>query len=423
MFIWRFMKKIKIPRRFVSTIAGYDIFISYRHSDAERYAATLHAQLEKMGFHVFRDESEDDNLGTDIHKFEAIACTARCFVTIVSPSVYTSVNVHAELSAYLHNRIGKWYRKPFSRIISIDINQALSNTPQEPQQWKNLLNYVYVPERGEALMIGLPSEEVITRLQKAAAFMNSWRRFVVLITMTIIILSALITTGLTNLAKLRKSTAVSTQRLEQINDSIATLSKRQFLNNIKLRDSLISNKLFTNITYRGTYISNVIYKTCTFLDLYFVGEEPQSISDSGMILEKTVFSNCNFSTVNFDRTHVSESKFENCRFRGGVMNLANFSSTYFFSDSLSVTTDVISAGHVTYFDNCIIDNTDSTFTGMKAKFIDVVFNNCIFKGNFGSLHFIKCSFDACIFPDDVNISALKKNENMVTGYQLYSPQQ
>jgi hypothetical protein len=61
-----------VNRKVISKFSGYDIFISYRHKEAQLYAMQLHAVLESKGLLVFRDESEEDNLGTNIKQFEGL---------------------------------------------------------------------------------------------------------------------------------------------------------------------------------------------------------------------------------------------------------------------------------------------------------------------------------------------------------------
>jgi len=220
-----FMKTSGITRKVAAKLGGYDIFISYRHLEAEAYAESLHRILEKERLIVFRDESEKDNLGTSTEEFAKLACSARCLVTIVTADVYESENVYDELSAYLANRIDKWYRRPFSRIISINIGQALSMASSKKQNWGRLSNFVYEPETQEALQSGVPSSDVVSKLTGAGSFMNSWRRFLIAILLSLLLLIVVGAITLVYLKSLRNDITSTKTSLNTISDSTKRLSK------------------------------------------------------------------------------------------------------------------------------------------------------------------------------------------------------
>lgn len=173
------VKNNNLNRKVASRVVGYDFFISYRHVDASDYAKKLHALLENKGYIVFRDESEADNLGTSTEEFAKLARSSRCLVTIVTPNVYESESVYEELSSYLTHRIDNWYRRPFSRIISINVEQSLSKATSELPNWLKLSNFVYESETQAAIDSGIPSNSVVEKLISAGTFMNSWRRFLI----------------------------------------------------------------------------------------------------------------------------------------------------------------------------------------------------------------------------------------------------
>ena len=228
------MSKAILSRKIASRIGGYDIFISYRHADAENYATQLHKLLEAEGFIVFRDESEADNLGTSTDKFATLACSSRCLVTIVTPDVFKSTSVYDELSSYLSVRIDKWYRRPFSRVISINVDQTLSKATTELPSWRRLSNFVYEPESSEAIRNGAPSTHVVHRLTSAGSFMNSWRRFIVALGLGILILVSLTAGTLFYLNSLRKNIAGVRSELQHISDLTAKLANK---NNILLNQN------------------------------------------------------------------------------------------------------------------------------------------------------------------------------------------
>lgn len=169
------IKLNRVVSKVAAVFCGYDIFISYRHLDAHGYANELEKALEAKGLLVFRDESDED-VGTPLSVFIKRACAARTFVILVTPNVFKSSNVLDELSAYIKHRISKWHRKPFSRVISVNVDQALSTAPPE-SEWNRLADYVYVAETATAVAKAAPSTLVVDRLVRSSSFLRSWQLF------------------------------------------------------------------------------------------------------------------------------------------------------------------------------------------------------------------------------------------------------
>lgn len=165
----------RVAGKVAAVLGGYDVFISYRRAEAHGYARALEKTLETKGLLVFRDESEED-VGTPLDVFIKRACAARTFVILVTPNVFESSNVRAELSAYLKHRMSKWHRKPFSRVISVNVDQSLSTAPPEPE-WTRLVEYVYVAETKSAVANAAPSTLVVGRLSRSSTFLRSWQLF------------------------------------------------------------------------------------------------------------------------------------------------------------------------------------------------------------------------------------------------------
>lgn len=159
--------------KLVALTTRYDVFISYRHADAHRYAVALESALKAKGLLVFRDESEED-AGASLDTFVKRACASRSFVILVTRETYASGNVLAELSAYLDRRIQPWLHRPFSKVIPINFGGALSAAPVEPFEWSQLVNHVYLNEDSSALNEGRPADAVVERIARSAAFTRSW---------------------------------------------------------------------------------------------------------------------------------------------------------------------------------------------------------------------------------------------------------
>jgi WD40 repeat protein len=239
------MRESRGLNKVASWIGGYDIFISYRHADAHGYAKNLEQVLESKGLMVFRDESEEET-GVALKTFSKRACKARALVVLATPTVFESDNVFAELSSYLSQRIDRWYRRPFSRIITINVEQTLSRAPAERPEWGRLKHFVYETETMEAINSATPSDKVIKSLRSASTFMRSWRRFILLLGASLLGILILIGGALfylgsvlnelsvkrTELAAAQKESDVLRSTNQTLNNQNAGLtSSNQLLNN------------------------------------------------------------------------------------------------------------------------------------------------------------------------------------------------
>ncbi len=166
----------RVKSKIAAWFGGYDMFISYRHKDAYEYAKELERVLESEGLLVFRDESEED-VGTPLQTFIMRARAARTFVILVTPSVYGSSNVLEELNAYLQHRVDNWFRRPFSRVIPINVANSLNQVPKDSESWKRLVDFVYEEETLQAVEAATPSTEVVERLKRSSSFLKSWQLF------------------------------------------------------------------------------------------------------------------------------------------------------------------------------------------------------------------------------------------------------
>jgi len=227
-------------------IAGYDVFISYRRADAYDYAKALESTLEAKGLMVFRDETEED-AGVRLGTFVKRACAARTFVVLATPTVFQSVNVLAELSGYLKRRIDRWHRRPFSRVVSINVAQALSNAPSDTTEWKRLSDFVYEAETVEAIALGKPSDQVVERLLRASSFMRSWRRFILIIgALVVAILLSIAVTSL-YLRSIVQELSIKRAESDRLSESISTLTDQNSIltsqkNDLTMRNTTLAGE-------------------------------------------------------------------------------------------------------------------------------------------------------------------------------------
>ena len=194
------------------------------------------------------------------------------------------------------------------------------------------------------------------------------------------------------------------------------LSQRQIFENIDWKLSGLENNQFTNSTFRSGNISQVDFKNMLFADIYFDGINS---GQHGIKLSNIEFSNCSFNTVYFENTNAIDLRFKSCRFRGSILNTTNFGAVYFFSDSSNIS-PVITNGKVTYFENCVFQNSNSPdppgvmVLGKEEEmqFINVGFVECTFKGLVRPEWFKNCFFDNCIFPSAAISNKIGQHNNI-----------
>lgn len=216
--------------------------------------------------------------------------------------------------------------------------------------------------------------------------------------------------GLSDIARIN-SKILSSALLKSYN-----LSQRQIFENIDWKLSGLENNQFTNSTFRSGNISQVDFKNMLFADIYFDGINS---GQHGIKLSNIEFSNCSFNTVYFENTNAIDLRFKSCRFRGSILNTTNFGAVYFFSDSSNIS-PVITNGKVTYFENCVFQNSNSPdppgvmVLGKEEEmqFINVGFVECTFKGLVRPEWFKNCFFDNCIFPSAAISNKIGQHNNI-----------
>jgi len=189
----------------ISGTFGHDIFIAYRQQTARMYAKALHDALEKRGLIVFLDEADED-VGGRIEQFKSIAARARTLVVVVTKDVYGSTYVRQEVESYRDKRMHGW-RRPFSRMIPINVEQALSTPPPGDQVWRDLSTNVFVSESAGAVTCGTPAKEVVDRVARAGRFVRASGLFALLATTVALIIGTVLAFGGNRLRVLRDELA------------------------------------------------------------------------------------------------------------------------------------------------------------------------------------------------------------------------
>jgi uncharacterized protein YjbI with pentapeptide repeats len=213
--------------------------------------------------------------------------------------------------------------------------------------------------------------------------------------------------GLSGIARIN-SKILSSAFLKSFN-----LSQRQYFENINWNLSELANNQIINSTFNSGNITQVSFKNTQFDDVYFAGIDS---AQQGIKLSGIEFSSCGFNTVYFDKSNIIDVRFNACRFKGSILNTTNFGAVNFYSDTSS-NNNVITNGRVTFFENCVFQNSNPPdepgvmVLGKEEEmqFIDVVFDQCRFVGLMRPEWFKHCTFENCVFPTAIILEKLKNN--------------
>ena len=300
--MWK-VKGLSVYHWVMSHVVGYDVFIAYRNADARAYAQALHAALEKRGLTVYLDEA-DGGAGANIRDFVRRACASRCLVVVVTPGIYKSQFVCDEVDGYRARRLRSWWRRPFSRLIPINVDQALSEAPNETEAWALLRESVFVKEAADAVFLGAPSQEVIDQIRRSGRFVRSAVAFSIAVGVTVLIVGALLAASVLGLISVNQTlitaredlTALRTERSQLINSNEALTNEGESL---RLRNAAIRNMAVDKtLAYRQAeaaekilpaeenreVIRSIVSSNAIFYDRVIVGCTISDTSESSALL-------------------------------------------------------------------------------------------------------------------------------------------
>src|ERR1700690_3228089 len=104
-------------------LLGYDIFISYAHTEASLYAARLDEQLGAADLKCFLDINEAPT-GTELEPaLEAAIRKSRIFVLVATPSAPDRPWIQKEMDLFLGQK-----RK--GTVVPIDVGRSLQERPE-----------------------------------------------------------------------------------------------------------------------------------------------------------------------------------------------------------------------------------------------------------------------------------------------------
>ena len=141
-----------------SRLLGYDVFISYRHGEAERYARGLKAALSAQPYELACFIDADDTPGGDLLAPEIATAlkASRLLVVVVTSGIAESDWIPKEVEAF------KTTDRP---VVPVNIDGMLDHSPEPIFQ--NLREYSWLNDSRDALGAGTPSTAVLDQISKA----------------------------------------------------------------------------------------------------------------------------------------------------------------------------------------------------------------------------------------------------------------
>jgi TIR domain len=136
----------------------YDVFISYSHSGAEHYAASLARKFRDFAYRPFLASGESKPGGLLLEDWLTRALRrSQILVLFAEPIALKSRWVAWEIEAFSAS-------KPDAVLITISIERTVQDSDLSGTSFKSLRDRVYLSENTEALSSGQPSIEVLERI-------------------------------------------------------------------------------------------------------------------------------------------------------------------------------------------------------------------------------------------------------------------
>jgi hypothetical protein len=176
-----------------------------------------------------------------------------------------------------------------------------------------------------------------------------------------------------------------------------------------------------DVTFASGALTDLTFEDYTFAGL--VWNSAATDTRAGLTLAKTHFRHSKFDFSWFAGTNAIDVEFENCAFRGSVLDVTNFSLVRVFSRSAEKRPGVIT-DEVAVVENSVVLNRghpaapgvlDLGDPRQQVTFEDVVFEATHFRGFIRPEWFRNCSFRYCVLPVGLSVKALEARGNALVG--------
>jgi MTH538 TIR-like domain (DUF1863) len=164
---------------------GNDVFISYSHSGAEYYAASLASKLGNWAYYPFYAGAESKPVRQSLEdRLSRALRRSQILVLIGEPVAFKSQWVTWEIKTFAEN-------KPNAVLITISIGRALQDSDLSGTPFQGLRERVYLSEDAEVLRGGQPSLQVLEQIHKTLTSVNkrSARRRIFYVAVAAVILA------------------------------------------------------------------------------------------------------------------------------------------------------------------------------------------------------------------------------------------
>lgn len=150
-------------KRLWTFLFGYDIFLSYRRSEAGQYAEALAEALQANGLACFVDREETVGGVELAPALRKALRRSRMLVAVLTPGVRESEWIAAEIKAF----VGK-----ANRLLPISVGGLLNNKDAEEHFFGQLRQLSWIDESADAVAAGKPSPATVAEIVKSFR----WRR-------------------------------------------------------------------------------------------------------------------------------------------------------------------------------------------------------------------------------------------------------
>ena len=142
----------------VQDFFGFDVFISYRRDDAEKYAIALHRILKKAGLSPYLDQEETPAAVQLTDSIASALKKSRVLVIILTPGVLASDWVRLEFELFQERR--------HPRIIPISAGGFLRNSVTAKAPFDTLTKWPWFPESAASLDSGIPAPNIVREIRR-----------------------------------------------------------------------------------------------------------------------------------------------------------------------------------------------------------------------------------------------------------------
>lgn len=153
----------KTLKRIWMFLFGYDIFLSYRRSEAGSYAEALVKALEEHGLVCFIDREETVGGVVLAPALTTALRRSRMLVAVLTPGVPRSDWIVKEIEAFLDKK---------NRLLPISVGRLLSSEAASEPLLGKLRELSWVDETAGAVVVGEPSSSTVAEIVKSFR----WRR-------------------------------------------------------------------------------------------------------------------------------------------------------------------------------------------------------------------------------------------------------